>query len=142
MKYLLKNIACAIMLFSIFNCTTEPVDTTQDLLIEEQSQQSNLDTADTNSCDGAAPQARIINNGSLDIKFAIYDADATMVGEEPHIGLNSTSSWIDIPVGEVVFVVINNQSGDKILVANVDTCMNFELVVDANNAVTYLVTNL
>ncbi len=140
MKYLLKNIACAIMLLSLFNCTTEPVEQSPELSITTQSQDINLDTPSVNDCNDASPKVRIINNGSINVNFEIYDVDGAMVDQEHDIETNYTSDWTDLPIGEITFAV-SNINADKIVVLDADTCMIFELLVDTDNQLTYSVSS-
>ncbi len=137
MKYLLKNIACAIVLLTVFNCTTEPVDnTTEEFSLTTHSQEFNL----TDNCEGENPEARVTNNSNTDVLFMVYDENAVKVLEIPSVAINTTTDWADIPVGEATFVVVNNVGGDKIIVLEVDTCMGFDLSIDANNNVNYTVS--
>ncbi len=138
MKYLLKNVACAITLLFVFNCTTEPLDnTSQDLLIQSQSQENNLDTT---TCNGESPKAMVTNNSNLDVEFMIYDANAIKILVEPNIAVNTCSSWATLPAGETTFAIVNNSGGDKIVVLDIDVCMNFNFEIDANNNVSYTVS--
>ena len=139
MKYLLKNIACAIVILTVFNCTTEPVDNTQELSITTQSQNNNFDVPSVNDCNGESPIVRIVNNGTINVNFEIYDVNGELVDHEHDIETNYTSDWTILPVGEITFAV-SNINADKIVVLDVDTCMSFELLVDHDNQLTYSVS--
>ncbi len=105
MKYLLKNIAYAIMLLTVFNCATEPVD--NDILELSNTTFSIASTLETTTpCTGDSPQARVINNSSVDVEFMVYDDNAVKVVEESGIGISVTSSWHTIPSGEITIVVV------------------------------------
>lgn len=136
MKYLLKNFACAIMLLSLFNCTTEPVEQSPELSITNQSESINLDAPSVNDCNDANSQVRIINNGTINVNFEIYDGTGCLVGQEHNIGTGYTSDWTILPVGEITFAV-SNINADKIVVLDVDTCMNYELLIDTDNNLTH-----
>ena len=141
MKYLLKNIACAIMLLTVFNCTTEPVDNLQEASKINQSQDMSFDTPDTpdtNTCNGDIPRVRITNNGTANVNFEIYDGNGNMVHHERDITSSSVTNWTALPVGEITFAV-SNINADKIVVFDADYCMDYELVIDSTNQLNYSV---
>lgn len=132
MKYLLKNIAYAILLLSVFNCTTESVDNSQESSSTIQPQEVNLDTPDVNTCNDQDPKARITNNGTIDVNLEIYNESGTLVGQAYNVTPGHTSSWNEFSVGEVTFVV-SNVNANKAIVLDMDTCTVYDMVVGANN---------
>lgn len=133
MKYLL-NIACAILLLTVFNCTTESVDNTQELSEITQSQETNA-VASVTTCNGQNPKAKITNNGSIDVNLEIYNESGVLVGHEYGIEPGGHSDWMTFVVGETSFVV-SNVNADKVIVLDMDTCMTYEMVVGTNNQLT------
>lgn len=139
MKYLLKNIAYAILLFTAFNCTTEPVDNSQQEFIESVAQEAMFSEQESSDdCNGESPKVRIANNGTINVNLEIYDENGSLVDSEHGISTNYVSDWKLLPVGEITFAV-SNINADKIVVLDVQTCMNFELDIDSDNNLTYSV---
>ena len=135
MKYLLRNIACAIMLLFLFNCATEPVDNIQDdLSISATQPQDGLEAPST-TCSAQDPKARLTNNGTLDVSFQIYSEDGTMMGDEHDVEPGETSDWESFEPGETVFVVSNGTS-EKIIVIDMGTCMAYDMEIGSNNQLT------
>ena len=134
MKYLLKNIACAILLLTVFNCTTESVDNPHESLEITQSQETNS-VAPTVACSGDSPKARITNNGTLDVNLEIYNESGALVGHEYGIEPGEHSDWKSFSAGETTFAV-SNVNADKIIVLDMDACMVYNMVVGENNQLT------
>ena len=141
MKYLLRNIACAILLLSLYNCTTEPVENSDQFLNVTESQDIELETSNVNTCSGESPKAKLSNNGTADVKFEIYDNNGTLLAEDHNVEIGTSSDWMTMIEGEITFVVVSNISGDKIVVVDVENCMEFELEVHSDNHVTYTVSD-
>ena len=133
MKYLL-NIACAILLLTVLNCTTESVDNTQELSEITQSQETNA-VASVTTCNGQNPKAKITNNGTVDVNLEIYNESGVLVGHEYGIEPGHHSDWMSFVVGETSFVV-SNTNADKVIVLDMDTCMVYNMVVGTNNQLT------
>ncbi len=119
MKYLLKNIACAIVLLSVLNCTTETENNFQDSSNISQTQE---------------PQARITNNGTLVVNLEIYNVDGILVAQENGIEPGKTSSLKTFNAGETTFVVSSAKS-DKIIVLDMDAQMTNNMVIASNNQI-------
>ncbi len=119
MKYLLKNIACAIVLLSFFNCTTETENNFQDSLTISETQE---------------PQARITNNGTLVVNLEIYNVDGILIAKENGIEPGKTSSLKTFNAGETTFVVSSAKS-DKIIVLDMDAQMTNNMVIASNNQI-------
>ncbi len=134
MKYLLKNIACAIVLLTVFNCATEPVDNSQELSQTTQSQDSNS-VAPAVTCNGQSPKARITNNGTIDVNLEIYNESGVLVSHEYGVEPGEHSDWKTFVTGETTFVV-SNVNADKIIVLDMDTCMIYDMIVGDNNQLT------
>lgn len=130
MKYLLKNIACAILLLSVFNCTTEPVGNNQELNTT-QSQESTLD----DYCSGQSPKARITNNGTVNVNLEIFNEAGSLIGHDYGVTPGQTSDWSTFATGVTTFVV-SNVNSDKIIVIDMDTCMAYDMVIGTNNQLT------
>lgn len=131
MKYLLKYSALTVLFFAFFNCATEPMeflDGSTNALVEEI---ENL-AAPELACDNQVPEARIINNGTVEVNLEIYDVNGILLASEYNIEPGHHSDWSDFSAGEITFLV-NNGSSDKIIVCNLETCMRFIMEVDANN---------
>ena len=134
MKYLLR-IACAIMLLSFFNCTTELVDNQEELFSDTESQDVVIDTPEA-ACFGQSPKARITNNGSVDVNLEIYNESGNLVSDEINaVEPGEVSSWITFSSGETTFVVSNNNAS-KIIVIDMGNCMAYDMIIGTNNQLT------
>lgn len=131
MKYLFRNIACAILLLSLFNCSTESVDFTQDENLLGTTENTEVPSIDT-TCHSQDPKARVTNNGTLDVSFQIYNESGVLVGHEHDVEPGETSNWKTFASGEITFVVSNSNS-DKVIVLDMDTCMAYDMVIGTNN---------
>ena len=134
MKYLLKNIAYAIVLLTVFNCTTESVDNSLETLETTQTQETNS-VASVSTCNGEDPKAKITNNGTIDINLEIYNENGVLIGYEYGIEPGEHSDWSTFAAGETTFVV-SNANADKVVVLDMDTCMVYAMVIGTNNQLT------
>ncbi|MEZ4855852.1 MAG: hypothetical protein R2812_05205 [Gelidibacter sp.] len=128
---LLSRIACAMLLFSAFNCSVEPVEQIQSISNSINAVVSIND--ETNPpCTGLDPKVRITNNGTLIIDLEIYNDEGAFINSEIGIAPGSVSDWMTFTEGTTLFVVRStNVYGEKAqyIMSNC-TALNMELGAD------------
>ena len=131
MKNLLKTIAFAILLTTLYNCTSEPLDDfDQEQILIENVQQP----ADVANCSGDNPEARITNNGSVSVDLDIFNEDGDIVGFVHNLAPGNTSNWISFPPGDILFAVSNDTYEDEKVVYTMTTCMIFDMEFESDNS--------
>ena len=130
MKYLLK-FSALVMVLTLFNCVTEPMEFTDgpiNAMVEEIENSVSPDY----SCEDQAPKARLVNNGTIDIDLEIYDVVGNLIAHEYEIEPGDYTDWMEFAEGETTFL-ISNPDADKIIVKDMNSCMVFDMVVGSNN---------
>ena len=130
MKYLLK-FSALVMVLTLFNCVTEPMEFT-DGPINAMVEQIENSVSPDYSCEDQAPKARLVNNGTIDIDLEIYDVVGNLIAHEYEIEPGDYTDWMELAEGETTFL-ISNPDGDKIIVKDMNSCMVFDMVVGSNN---------
>ena len=130
MKNLLRNIASAILLLALLNCTSEPLGNVDPEILETQI------ALDAVSCVGTDPEARITNNGTVPIDLDILNMDGDVLGFAHNLAPGETSIWISFPEGEILFAVSNDFFEDEKVVYTMNICLTFDMEVDGSNTLT------
>ncbi|WP_460218827.1 hypothetical protein [Psychroserpens sp. MEBiC05023] len=138
MKNLLKHtIACAIVMTTCFSCSVEPLEN------EEQFENSiSLETADAGNnqdpCSGQDPQARITNNGTVNVTLQIATIDGTVLHTVQDLAPGNSSSYLMFAEGDIIFNISKNTTGiaDEKVVYAMGECMSFDIEVDTDNYLT------
>jgi len=133
MKHLLRTVACATMVLTLFNCTVDPVEYNDaELLLTEE----NITAEVNDPCDGDNPEARITNNGTVPIDLDILNENNEVVGFVHNLLPGNTSIWLTFPPGDLLFSVSNDFVQDEKVVYSMSTCMIFDMEVDIDNLLT------
>ena len=136
MKNLLKMIAFAILLITLYNCTSEPLSNSdQDQFIIEDIVIEDIEaSSDANNCIGDNPEARITNNGSVPIDLDIFNENGDLIGFVHNLAPGNTSNWIIFPPGDILFAVSNDTYEDEKVIYTMTTCMIFDMEFESNNS--------
>lgn len=128
---LLSRIACAMLLFSAFNCSIEPVEQIQSIS-NSNSEVLSVNDEPNPPCTGLDPKVRITNNGTLIIDLEIYNDEGSFINSEIGITPGSVSDWMTFTEGTTLFVVRStNEYGEKVqYTMNNCTALDMELGTD------------
>lgn len=127
---LLKRIVFTMLLFSMLNCSVEPLDQTEQISI-------NPEFTNQTDCSGLLPKARIINNGTVSVNFEVFNEELELLNHQYDLSSGSTSSWLDFETGESLFVItFINLKGEKVQL-EADLCDSLEFEINSNNELTF-----
>ena len=131
MKNLLKNaIAYAIVLTTCYNCSVESIEL-------EQFQESQFETPNI-QCTNQDPQARLTNNGTVDITLQIVTIDGVILHTVQDLAPGLSSGYLTFASGDIIFNVSKNTTGidDEKVVHTMNQCMSFDIEVGTDNYLT------
>jgi len=125
MKFLLKQLATAIVAISFFSCSVEQLDSK----LEDSSNVYRNFTCSTGICG-----ARLTNNGTLSVDLAIYDSNDVLLFEQLDITPSSETNWQSFPIGIISYTVTTPATGlFKTVVIDMEECMVYDMVVAGND---------
>ncbi|WP_299367019.1 hypothetical protein [Winogradskyella sp.] len=130
MKNLLKQAHIACLMLMLSGCTS-------DSTLNDDSSPEVTDSPLNEPCFDQDPITRVINNGTVTFDFKVIDDQGNVLVDIPNIPASTTTSWANFEQGEVLFSLNSNQtmvSDDKV-VLQMDTCMAYEIEIDANNEI-------
>lgn len=130
---LLKAIALAIVMTTCFNCSVEPMDNSQNLLLETQNSNGIEQTATAMTCTGSNPKTRITNNGTFPSDYEIYDSNGVFIDGVYDVLPGTVSAWIFFPEGAIIFNVKIDTTSDQKVIHDMETCTELNLIIDSNN---------
>ena len=125
MKFLLKQLATAIVAISFFSCSVEQLDSKP----EDSSNLSRAFTCSTGICG-----ARLVNNGTLSVDLAIYDNNDVLLFEELDIAPGAETAWQSFPTGIISYTVTTPATSlFKTVVIDMEECMTYDMEVAGND---------
>jgi hypothetical protein len=130
MKNLLKlaRLLCFILLLSGCTADSTEIDVLSEIVQSESSQPPCVDDD---------PITRVINNGTIDFDFKVFNDQGDIVIDFPVVPPNTTTSWASFVSGEVLFSIDGDDAtanDDKVLL-QMNTCMAYEIEIDGNNEI-------
>jgi hypothetical protein len=126
---LLKAIAFAIVMSSLFNCSIEPVDST---VLTEINSESLVQVMVEPPCSGADPISRITNNSDNVVNFEIHDANGILVSSAFGLNPGDVSPWLSFPIGLTTFTVSNVESSKPVQI-DMGLCMVYDVTINVDN---------
>ena len=141
MKNILKLTSVITLLMVLSSCSVESLD---EVIVNNNTSVENV-TEQQMTCSGEQPKTRVINNGTTTFILEVVNSDGAIIVSQPGINPGHITNWSSFAEGEVLFALSNptgDTTDDKVLLT-MDSCMAYEIVIDANNnIVSYVPTNL
>ncbi|MFD2823703.1 hypothetical protein ACFS5M_08485 [Lacinutrix iliipiscaria] len=130
MKFLLKQLATAIVAITLFNCSVEQLDSRS-----EENAQDTSETLSSFTCSTGVCGARLTNNGTLSVDLAIYDHNNMLLFEELNIASGGgATTWQSFPTGRISYTVTTPATSlFKTVVIDMADCMVYDMEVAENN---------
>ena len=100
MKNLLKAVACAIVMSTCYNCSTESVQTSQEESVITQEDIVAFDELDV-VCTSQDPQAVLTNNSLLSVDFEVFDHFGILMTHAYGVPVGGVSPVLSFPDGEI-----------------------------------------
>lgn len=123
---LLKRIVFTVLLFSMLNCSVEPLEQTEQITI-------NSEFTNQTDCGGLLPKARIINNGTVSVNFEVFNEELELLNHQYGLSSGNTSSWLDFETGETLFVItFFDMRGEKVQM-EAELCNSLEFEINSSN---------
>ena len=127
---LLKRIVFTMLLFSMLNCSIEPVEQPN---VSLNSNESFPSIDETSSCGGSEPRARIVNNGTVAFDLEIFDTSGNFLNSIMDVLPTHTSDWVTFGEAETLFSISNSVTTDEKVIFFMENCTQLSIEIDADN---------
>lgn len=131
MKNLLKAIACAVVVFTCYNCSVEPAEPIQDELLTSQEDISDVEIPEVN-CTSQDPQAILTNNSLVAVDFEVFDQFGLLMTHAYGVPAGDTSTTLTFPDGITTFVVSTSSTAKEVKI-DMGNCMVYEVEINEDN---------
>ena len=127
---LLKRIVFTMLLFSMLNCSVEPLEQS---VVSLNSIEVIPTIDEASSCDGSDPQVRVINNGTVTFDLEVYDTDGNFLNSILDVHPTHTSDWVTFGEAETLFSITNSATSDVKVVFLMENCTQLSIEIGSDN---------
>ena len=135
MKNLLKTAVCAIVVFTVYTCTTEPAELIQEetnTVVFTEPENQEVTNSLPPSCSNQDPQSKLINNSLLTADMEVFDTFGILMTHAYGVPAGTESPVLSFPDGVTTFVISTSQSSKTIQIDMTD-CTIYQVTIDENN---------